>query len=93
MGWAPRGEKAYVFEPFKKSTSCSLLAVANQDGFCLHMCYIAQEPVTSELFVDYFRVFVHPYLRPLGEPNGLLLLNVSQHWDPRIREMCEDKGC
>ena len=94
MGWAPRGEKAYVFEPFKKSTSFSLLAVANQDGFCPHMCYISQEPVTSEMFVDYFRVFVHPYLRPLGEPNGLLLLdNVSQHWDPRIREMCEDKGC
>jgi transposase len=94
MGWAPRGEQAYVFEPFKESTSFSLLAVANQDGFCPHMCYISQEPVTSELFVDYFRVFVHPYLRPLGEPNGLLLLdNVSQHWDPRIREMCEDKGC
>jgi hypothetical protein len=92
MGWAPRGEKAYVFEPFKKSTSFSLLAVANQDGFCPHMCYISQEPVTSEMFVDFFRVFVYPYLRPLGEPNGLLLLdNVSQRWDLRIREMCEDK--
>jgi RNA binding exosome subunit len=40
---------------------------------------------TSELFVDYFRVFVHPYLRQLGEPNGLLLLdNVSQHYDDDV---------
>ena len=94
MGWAPGGQKAYVFEPFKKTTTFSLLAVSNQDVFCPHMCYIAQEPVTSELFVDCFRDFVYPYLRPLGEPDGLLLLdNVSQHWDPRIREMCEDKKC
>ena len=94
MGWAALGQKAYVFEPFRKTTTFSLLAVANQDGFCPHMCYIAREPVTSDLFVDYFRHYVYPYLRPLGEPNGILLLdNVSQHWDPRIREMCEDKGC
>jgi hypothetical protein len=77
MGSAPRGEKTYVLEPFKKATSFSLLAVANQDGFCPHMCYISREPVASELFVDYFRDFVHLYLCPLGEPNGLLLLFYS----------------
>jgi transposase len=94
MGWAERGQKAYVFEPFRKATTFSLLAVANQDGFCPHMSYIVREPVTSELFVEYFRAFVYPYLRPFGEPNGILLLdNVAQHWDPRIKEMCEAKGC
>jgi hypothetical protein len=74
-GWGPRGKRVYVFEDLVRDASFSLLAVADCNGFRPEMCFVTHEPVTSDLFYEYFRAYVLPQLRPFGEHGGILVLD------------------
>ena len=82
-GWGARGQRVYVFEDLVRDASFSLLAVADCNGFVKEMCYVTQEPVTSDSFYDYFTIFVLPHLRPFGEKGGILVLDNVGAWATR----------
>ena len=82
-GWGARGQRVYVFEDLVRDPSFSLLAVADCNGFVKEMCYVTQEPVTSDSFYDYFTIFVLPHLRPFGEKGGILVLDNVGAWATR----------
>ena len=67
----------------RTSSAYSLLAVADCNGFVKEMCYVTQEPVTSDSFYDYFTIFVLPHLRPFGEKGGILVLDNVGAWATR----------
>ena len=65
------------------ATLATSRSTADCNGFVKEMCYVTQEPVTSDSFYDYFTIFVLPHLRPFGEKGGILVLDNVGAWATR----------
>ena len=84
---APRGERAYVTEPFHHGSNISVIGALGVHGVCAPM--IIEGAINSEVFELYVQHLLVPSLRP---GNLVLLDNVKFHYSPRAMEWIKAAG-
>jgi transposase len=84
---APRGERAYVTEPFHHGSTRSVISALGVHGVCAPM--MIEGAVNSEVFEVDVKHFLVPCLRP---GHLVLLDNLKFHSSPRAMEWLEATG-
>lgn len=91
------GQRVRWYDNFGRKPNGTVMAACNSDGFVRRACELIMEPMDTERFIQWVdeglvqaRVLGN-YVR--GERNSVVMLdNVAQHHNPRVRELIEGAG-
>jgi transposase len=91
FGWSPIGLICGVSRPIKRSKRWSILPALGDEGYLCHL--INQGSITAEIFLEFVEFSLLPLCSAYPGPRSVLILdNATIHHNPRLRELCNERG-